>query len=77
MEARDGLEPIKFFSPSATSEFGTGYSIDDVTIEEYRDIEFSGSAGVQTEMRVFPRDESFSCLHICIIVYPSVLNKQR
>ena len=72
----DGLEPIKFFSPSATSEFGTGYSIDDVTIEEYRDIEFSGSAGVQTEMRVFPRDGEFLlCFHICIIVYPSVLNK--
>lgn len=62
----DGLEPIKFFSPSATSEFGTGYTIDDVTIEEYRDIEFSGSAGVQTEMRVFPRDGEF-------LLWPSYL----
>lgn len=55
----EGKQPIKFFSPSISADFGTRAEQENITLEGYENCEFWGTNGVQSEMRLFPRDGEF------------------
>lgn len=54
-----GLSPIKFTSPSATTDFGTKANMYNYDCPQYRDIKYWGTEGVQTEASIHPRDGEF------------------